>query len=410
MNKDADTSSRRPMDIEQYMPSCTQETSLEVISATLSGVMALQHDETVWITAVSDRTETLDLESDILDSTKYDKIEPHVILASQKRDPSIGRVLAFKLDGRKPPTREICRELPFTRKLLREWPKLDVGKDGLLRRICGEHLQLVLPREFHPLVYKELHQDMGNLGAERVLQLARERFYWPYMQRDITHFVNRVCSCLKQRRPNISTRAPLQPVITNAPFELISIYYLHLKRSSGGHEYILVIIDHFTRFAQAYPTRNKSARTAADKLYSDFMLRFGFPARILQDRGRESENKLFHQLKQLCGMIRSRTTPYHPQCNGKVERFDQTLLSMLRTLPEEKKSRWHEFVPKSCTCIQLYQERINWVFTILPPVWAFASFADRYHPWDITRFNVRNSQCLCQEVEVCYDRGVLLSR
>lgn len=47
MNKDADTSSRRPMDIEQYMPSCTQETSLEVISATLSGVMALQHDETV---------------------------------------------------------------------------------------------------------------------------------------------------------------------------------------------------------------------------------------------------------------------------------------------------------------------------------------------------------------------------
>lgn len=172
----------------------------------------------------------------------------------------------------------------------------------------------------------------------------------------------------------------------------------------------MVIVDHFTRFAQGYPTRNKSARTAADKLYSDFMLRFGFPARILQDRGRESENKLFHQLKQLCGMIRSRTTPYHPQCNGKVERFDQTLLSMLRTLPEEKKSRWHEFVPKSCTCIQLYQERINWVFTILPPVWAFASFADRYHPWDITRFNVRNSQCLCQEVEVCYDRGVLLSR
>jgi len=172
------------------------------------------------------------------------------------------------------------------------------------------------------------------------------------MQRDITHFVTRACSCLKQRHPNVDTRAPLQPVVTCAPFELISIDHLHLERSSGGHEYALIIVEHFT-FRATDPTRNKSAQTAANKLYNNFMLCFEFLARILHDQRKKFEKKLFHQRQQIYGMIRSRTTPYHPQCNGKVEKFNKTLLSMLQTLQEEKKSRWHEYVPKvvhACHC------------------------------------------------------------
>ncbi len=87
-------------------------------------------------------------------------------------------------------------------------------------------------------------------------------------------------------------------------------------------------------------------KTVVDKLFNDYALKFGFPQRIHHDQGGEFENQLVAQLKKSCGVAGSRTTPYHPQGNGQVERFNRTLLQMLKTLTNNQKTNWKESLNK----------------------------------------------------------------
>ena len=126
--------------------------------------------------------------------------------------------------------------------------------------------------------------------------------------------------------------------------ELICIDYLCLERSKGGTENILVITDHFTRYAQAIPTRNQSAYTTAKALYENFFVHYGFQAKIHSDMGANFESKLIRKLCDIAGIKKTRTTPYHPMGNGMVERFNKTLINMLGTLQEHQKADWKAHV------------------------------------------------------------------
>ena len=127
--------------------------------------------------------------------------------------------------------------------------------------------------------------------------------------------------------------------------EIVCLDYLSLERTKGSHENILVITDHYSRYAQAIPTRNQTSKTTAWVLFDNFIVHYGFPARIHSDQGQNFESHLIKELCQSARVEKSRTTPYHPKGNGQVIRFDKTLLKMLGTLEEYQKSDWKSHVP-----------------------------------------------------------------
>ena len=144
-------------------------------------------------------------------------------------------------------------------------------------------------------------------------------------------------------RPTRLLQAPQKSITSSAPIELVGLDFLHLDTSVNELQYLLAITDHFTRYAQVYPTHNKEAKTAGEKLINYYILRFGMPGKIIHDQGPKLENTLFQQLSKSCNIKRLCTTKYHSQCNRKVERINQSIISMLKTLEstEKKSSKNH---------------------------------------------------------------------
>lgn len=139
-------------------------------------------------------------------------------------------------------------------------------------------------------------------------------------------------------------KAPLVNINTSQPLELVCLDFLTLERSKGGYEYVLVITDHFSRFAMAIPTKNMTAKTTAEVFYQHFIVYYGIPQKIHSHQGANFESKIIKELCSSLSIQKSRTTPYHPMGNGQCERFNRTSISMLGTLNPDEKQDWKSFI------------------------------------------------------------------
>ena len=131
--------------------------------------------------------------------------------------------------------------------------------------------------------------------------------------------------------------------------QLVSIEILDpLPVTEKGNKYVLAAVDHFTRWVEAFPIRNQEATTVAKKLVDELFCRFSPPQQLHSDQGRQFESELIEEICKLLEIRKSRTTPYHPQGNGMVERINRTLLDMFATTAHNHPSDWDLYIRKVC--------------------------------------------------------------
>lgn len=267
------------------------------------------------------------------------------LIAAQKQDPVIGPTIRALAHGTWPEVTEVKSDLI---QMKREQGKLHF-RDGLLhhqsKRPSGEVMyQLALPTVFREMVLKFLHDDMGHAGIEQTTDLLRARFYWPKMAVDAEGYSKNCGKCVTRKSP-CQRAAPLHQIQSNGPMDLVCIDFLSVEPDLKGIGNVLVVTDHFTRYAQAYPTKDQKALTVAKVLNERFFVHYGLLSRIHSDQGRDFESKTIQEMFKVMAIRKSRTSPYHPQGDPQPERFNCTLLSMLGTLSPEKRRRWSEQVP-----------------------------------------------------------------
>ena len=272
----------------------------------------------------------------------------------QLTDDSISPIIKLVQDDREP-TDEYLTAMNEEAKLLwRHRKKLHVQNGVLFKRCelpCGRQaMQLVLPNSHRGEAMRQLHDEMGHLGYERTHDLIRSRFYWPRMGADIEQKCTTCPRCIRRKKRAVKS-ALLTSIQTTSPMELVCIDFLTLEPDKSNTRNILVVTDHYTRYAQAFPTKDQTARTVARVLWESYFVHYGLPERLHSDQGRDFESKLIKELCQAAGIRKTRTTPYHPQGNGQCERFNQTLLGMLGTLDDAKKEHWRRHV---CHLVHAY--------------------------------------------------------
>lgn len=223
-----------------------------------------------------------------------------------------------------------------------KWKKMSIAKNkSLYCEASTSDLRPYVPSIFRQQIFSTLH-DVTHPGIRTTRKLIQKHYFWPGMNKDASTWAKQCVSCQKAKihRHNIT---PIMQFPKSERFDHIHIDIVGPLPVSNDKRYIITIVDRFTRWIEAVPVVEISATTVAKTLYETWIVRFGCPLRITTDQGRQFESSLFNSLANLMGIRRIRTTSYHPQSNGMVERWHRVLKTAI--IARGNSTNWSHELP-----------------------------------------------------------------
>ncbi len=207
---------------------------------------------------------------------------------------------------------------------------------------------LVVPQPLRRLILEEKHDGnhAGHSGVKRTLARVGAKYWWPGMAEEVADYVGSCLKCLRIKpmrgRWTNGLSQPL-PVVFR-PFERVSVDVLTVQEGGAKYKYVLVMLDHGTRFLEAAPLRTKTAEEIAETIYLRLFERYGPVVTLLSDNGGEFTADICRALYRAMGARHVATSPYHPETNGATERLNSTLLPYLRSFAEHDPDHWFRYL------------------------------------------------------------------
>ena len=266
----------------------------------------------------------------------------------QQQDKVIFQLYEALLQDSKPPCAKQWSHLPLNR-YRQLWPQLLIKNNLVCRRYTpgptSEPLIVpIIPSTYQATLLFQYHDhpQAGHLGTDKTAAKIRQVGYWVGMLHDIDTYCQNclVCQASKQPTPQ---KVPMINMPIGKPWDMIAVDILQVPVSSQNNKYLLVVQDYFTKWVEAIPLPDQTAKRVTRELVQVFA-KYGLPTALHSDQGRNFESAMLQQTLDAFGIRKSRTTAYHPEGYGMVERFNHTLLQLLRTYTETH-DEWEHYLP-----------------------------------------------------------------
>lgn len=180
-----------------------------------------------------------------------------------------------------------------------------------------------MPDLYQEFMLYRLHSSLEgmHLGVNKTVQSLKDVCWWEGMKKDVENFINNCQSCVQVKNPYQRLRVPMQGQLAEYPLQTVSTDIAGpLPTSSKGNKWIIVFVEHFTKFCELVPMRNAKAETVAGIFVREWVCRYnGICENFLSDQGTNYMSEVMQQVNAKLEITQKRTTPYHPTTNGIAE-------------------------------------------------------------------------------------------